>query len=218
MTKIKICGFTRVGDVKIACRLGVDMVGVILIPQSSRHVNIDQASKIFDKVDQGVARVAVFLPRCADDVKNIYEKLRPDILQFQLTFSTEELLKLRKELDARVMTVVSVPQKIGNFEEIIHKALLFSEGADFLLIDTEGPSGGGTGLPHNWNLSASIRKVVKRPVFLAGGLTPTNVAQAIKIVRPYGVDVATGVESSPRRKDPKLMQEFLEAVRKAERS
>ncbi|MGC8816605.1 MAG: phosphoribosylanthranilate isomerase [Candidatus Hadarchaeum sp.] len=215
MIKIKICGFTRVVDVKAACELGVDMVGVILIPESSRHVAVDQARKIFREVEPSISKVAVFMPRSLGDVKEICRKLRPDCLQFHLTFPIEELLEKREELDAQIMIVVPVPQKADNPEGIINRVLEVSEAADFLLIDTKGETGGGTGLTHDWNLSARIRSVVDKPVFLAGGLNSRNVVQAIKLVRPHGVDVASGVESSPGRKDPKLMREFVEAVRNA---
>lgn len=215
VVKIKICGFTRPADVKAACKLGVDLVGVILIPESSRHVTVDQARRIFGQVEAGVSKVAVFMPRNVDEVKYFYEKLKPDYLQFHLIFPLEDLLEIRGELDAQLMIVIPVPPKIERTERIITRALELAEAADFLLIDTEGVTGGGTGLTHDWNLSAKIRSMVDKPVFLAGGLNSTNVAQAIGIVRPYGVDVASGVESSPGRKDPKLMQEFVEAVRKA---
>lgn len=215
MVKIKICGFTREADVKTACSLGVDLVGVILVPRSSRCVTFGQAREIFRQVDPGVSKVAVSIPRDVNDLKSLQEKLRPDFLQFHLTFPVEDLLEVRGELDAQLMIVVPVPQKIECSEKIINRALKLAKAADFLLLDTKGSTGGGTGLIHDWNISAKIRSAVDKPVFLAGGLNPTNVAKAIEIVRPYGVDVATGVESSPGRKDPKLMEEFVEAVRKS---
>lgn len=216
MVKVKICGFTRPADVKAACKLGVDLVGVILVSGSSRHVTIKQARSIFRQVDGGVSKVAVFMPRNLDDVKYLCGKLKPDCLQFHLTFPVEELLKIKAELGVQLMVVVPVPQKIERSEKIINRALEIAKAADFLLIDTEGVTGGGTGLTHDWSLSARIRSAVNKPVFLAGGLNPKNVARAIEMVRPYGVDVASGVESSPGIKDVRLMREFLEAVRKAQ--
>ncbi|MEM2890356.1 MAG: phosphoribosylanthranilate isomerase [Candidatus Hadarchaeum sp.] len=214
MVRIKICGFTRPADVMAACKLGVDLVGVILIPESSRYVAVDQARRIFRQVEAGVSKVAVFRPRNVDDIKQTCEMLKPDCLQFHLSFPVEDLLEIKGELDAQLMVVVPVPQKIDRGEKIINRALEVAEVADFLLIDTEGATGGGTGLTHEWSFSAKIRSVVGKPVFLAGGLNPVNVARAIEIVRPYGVDVASGVETSPGIKDKKLMQAFVEAVRK----
>ncbi len=215
MVKVKICGFTRGEDVKAACNLGVDMVGVILVPKSPRYVPVERAGQILKAAGEGVAKVAVFIPEGPEDVEEIYRKLEPDYLQFHLTFPAGELLEIRGDLEAEIIAVVPIPRKIERPTDIVDRAIEVAEVADFVSIDTKGPTGGGTGLTHNWNLSAVIRDVVDKPVFLAGGLNPSNVGDAIKIVRPYGVDVATGVESSPGKKDPKLMREFIEAARRA---
>ena len=215
MVKVKICGFTRGEDVKAACSLGVDMVGVILVPKSPRYVPVERAGRILKAASEGVAKVAVFIPRGLEDVEDIYRKLEPDYLQFHLTFPADELLEIRGDLEAEIIAVVPIPRKIERPTDIVDRAIEVAEVADFVSIDTKGPTGGGTGLTHNWNLSAVIRGVVDKPVFLAGGLNPSNVGHAIKVVRPYGVDVATGVESSPGKKDPKLMREFIEAARRA---
>jgi len=215
VVKIKICGFTRGEDVKAACSLGVDMVGVILVPKSPRYVPLERAGQILKAAGEGTAKVAVFIPRGPRDVEEIYRKLEPDYLQFHLTFPAEELLEIKEEIEAETIVVVPVPPEIERTMDIVDRAIEVAEVADFISIDTKGPTGGGTGLTHNWNLSAVIRDAVDKPVFLAGGLNPSNVGDAIKIVRPYGVDVATGVESIPGRKDSKLMREFIEAARGA---
>jgi phosphoribosylanthranilate isomerase len=215
VVKVKICGFTRGEDVKAACALGVDMVGVILVPKSPRYVPVKQAGKILKAAGEETAKVAVFIPEGPEDVEEIYRKLEPDYLQFHLTFPAEELLNIREDLEAEIIVVVPIPRKIERQTDIVDRAIEVAGVADFVSIDTKGPTGGGTGLAHNWNLSAAIRDIVGKPVFLAGGLNPSNVIDAIKIVRPYGVDVATGVESSPGKKDPKLMREFIEAARMA---
>jgi phosphoribosylanthranilate isomerase len=215
MVKVKICGFTRGEDVKAACSLGVDMVGVILVPKSPRYVPVERAGHILKAASEGVAKVAVFIPSDPKDVKEVYRKLKPDYLQFHLTFSVDELLKIMGDIEAKTIVVVPIPREIERPLDIVDRAIEVAEVADFVSIDTKGPTGGGTGLAHNWNLSAVIRDIVGKPVFLAGGLNPSNVRDAIKIVRPYGVDVATGVESSSGKKDPKLMREFIEAARRA---
>lgn len=210
-----MCGFTRVEDVKAACELGVDMVGTILVQKSPRYVPIEQAGQILNAAGEGVAKVAVFIPRGSEEVEDVYRKLNPDYLQFHLTFPADTLLEIREDIDAEIILVVPIPTEVERPTDIIDRAIELAEVADFIMLDTKGPTGGGTGLTHNWDLSAKIRDAVDRPVFLAGGLNPSNVGQAIKVVRPYAVDVATGVESSPGRKDPKLMREFIEAVRRA---
>lgn len=210
MVKVKICGFTNAEDVRAACGLGVDMVGAILVPQSSRYVSVGKAREIL-AATEGAAKVAVVMPRDLGELKKLEKELKPDYLQIHLTFPASELRKW--QLDAGLIVVVPIPQKVENRQEITNMAIDAAEVADFVLLDTKGPSGGGTGLTHDWGLSSEIRKVVAKPVLLAGGLNPSNVGQAIKIVRPFGVDVATGVESAPGKKDARLMREFIEAVR-----
>ncbi len=213
MVKVKICGFTRAEDVKVACELGVDMVGTILVPKSPRYVPVEQAREILDAAGEGVDKVAVFIPKDPDEVKEIAQKLKPDYLQLHLTFPVNELRELKERIEAKVIVVAPVPRKIEHPLDIINRAIAIARVADFVLIDTKGPHGGGTGLTHEWGLSTEIRDAVDKPVFLAGGLNPSNVGRAIKMVQPYGVDVATGVESSPGKKDAKLMREFIEAAR-----
>ncbi|MFQ6129293.1 MAG: phosphoribosylanthranilate isomerase [Candidatus Hadarchaeaceae archaeon] len=213
MVKVKICGFTNLEDVKIACELGVDMVGAIMVPGSSRYVTTTQARQILDAVSGGVAKVAVIMPKDLSEVEKIEQELKPDYLQIHLTFPAGKLLELKEQLGARLIVVTPIPREIENRKKIIDRAIEAAEVADYILLDTKGPSGGGTGLTHDWGLSGEICKAVKKPIFLAGGLNASNVGQAIKIVRPYGVDVATGVESSLGKKDARLMREFIEAAR-----
>ena len=213
MVKVKICGFTNADDVKVACELGADMVGVILVPGSTRCVTVEQAKRILAATSGGVAKVAVIMPRHPSELDRFVRELKPDYLQIHLTFSEDELLKAKKRLGVKLIPVVAIPQKVENYHEILERAAKASEVADYLLLDTKGPSGGGTGLTHDWGVSWQIRETVNTPVFLAGGLNPSNVRKAIEAVRPYGVDVATGVESSPGKKDEGLMREFIEAAK-----
>lgn len=215
MVKVKICGFTNPEDVKVACELGVDMVGAILVPKSSRYVTTMQARQILDAVSGGIAKVAVIMPKDLSEVEKMARELKPDYLQIHLTFPAGKLFDLKERLDTELIIVTPIPREIENRKKIIDRAIGVAEVADYVLLDTKGPSGGGTGLTHDWSLSGEIREAVKKPIFLAGGLNASNVGQAIKIVRPYGVDVATGVESSPGKKDARLMREFIGAVGEA---
>ncbi len=215
MVKVKICGFTNLEDVKVACELGVDMVGAIMVPRSSRYVTTMQAKQILDAVSGGIAKVAVIMPKDLSEVEKMARELKPDYLQIHLTFPAGKLLELKERLDTGLIIVTPIPREIENRKKIIDWAIEAAEVADYVLLDTKGPSGGGTGFTHDWSLSGEIRGAVKKSIFLAGGLNASNVGQAIKIVRPYGVDVATGVESSPGKKDARLMREFIEAVREA---
>ena len=214
MVKVKICGFTNTEDLRVACTLGVDMVGTIVeIPKSPRRVTIEQAKQILAAASKGVDKVAVAMPKNLGEVERIARELKPDYLQIHLTFPTDEILELKKRLGIKLISVISVSQKVEGHQEIISRAIEAARIADFLMLDTKGPSGGGTGLTHDWSLSRRIRDAVGKPMFLAGGLNPSNVKEAIRLVQPYGVDVSTGVESSPGKKDARLMSEFIEAAR-----
>ena len=215
MVKVKICGFTNTEDLRVACKLGVDMVGTIVeIPKSPRRVTIDQAKQILAVASKGVDKVAVAMPKNLGEVERIARELRPDYIQSHITFPTDEFLKLRKRFGIKLISVIAISQEIEN-QEIMSRAVEAARIADFLMLDTKGPSGGGTGLTHDWGLSRRIRDAVGKPMFLAGGLNPSNVKEAIRLVQPYGVDVSTGVESSPGKKDARLMREFIAAAKGA---
>jgi phosphoribosylanthranilate isomerase len=215
LVKVKICGFTRPEDVKIACKLGADMVGAIMVPKSPRNVSIDRAKQILAAADKGVEKVAVIMPQSLADIEKISKELKPDYLQLHLKFPASDIRDVKKSLDARLIVVVPIPQQVENRQRIIDMAKEADKVADLTLLDTKGLHGGGTGLTHDWNLSREIRAIVKKPLLLAGGLNPSNVGQAIKTVHPYGVDVATGVESSIGIKSPALIEEFMKAVKEA---
>ena len=212
MVKVKICGFTRADDVKAASDLGVDMVGVIVIPHSSRGLTLEQAQDVL-KAGKNADKVAVIMPDNPAEASAVARMLNPDYLQIHSKFSVAQLTEIKKLSGKKIIGVVAIPQKILDRKEILDRAIEVSKAVDYILLDTKGSSGGGTGLTHDWGLSREIRDVVGKPVFLAGGLNPNNVKAAIEMVQPYGVDVATGVESALGKKDPKLMHVFIEAAK-----
>jgi phosphoribosylanthranilate isomerase len=212
MVKVKICGFTDLEDVKIACELGVDMIGAILVQKSIRHVTPEKAHEIFTAV-KGAAKVAVIMPENPEELLKIDRHLEPDYLQVHPTTPFDELKKVKEKLKAKIIVVVPVPTELAEPNAIVQQARRAAGLADILLVDTKGARGGGTGLTHDWSISRAIRESVGVPVFLAGGLNPSNVAEAIKTVCPQGVDVATGVESKPGKKDPELMREFMRVAK-----
>jgi len=212
MVKVKICGFTRSDDVKAASDLGVDMVGAIVIPNSSRGITLEQALDVL-KGGKNVDKVAVIMPDSPTEASAVARRLNPDYLQIHSKFSAAQLAEIKKLSGKKIIGVVAIPQKILDRKEILDRAVEVSKAVDYILLDTKGPSGGGTGLTHDWGFSREIRDAVDKPIFLAGGLNPKNVKDAIGVVQPYGVDVATGVESALGKKDPKLMHAFIEAAK-----
>ncbi len=214
MVKVKICGLTRVEDVKLAADLGADLVGTIteVTVPTPRNLTIDQAREIFGAVE-GPEKVAVTTPASPEEAIRIARELELDYIQIHSAMPPEQLREVKNSLPINIIGAIQVPKKTESPEEVVNRALATAEVVDYLMLDTKGPTGGETGIPHDWNLSSRIREASDKPVFLAGGLRPSNVKEAIQIVKPYGVDVASGIESVPAIKDPKLMEEFILAAR-----
>ena len=214
MVKVKICGFTEPKDVEEACRAGADMIGAIVDTPSRRSVTPERAMNLFSIVPKPIARVAVMAPKDASHAIRIVRELEPDYLQTHGPMTVAELKEIKEATGVRIIATLSVPQKVGEPQKITAQALEIAKVADFVLADTEhAGAGGGTGLTHDWNVSRLMRETIDRPLILAGGLNPSNVRAAIETVEPYGVDVASGVESDVGKKDPKFMREFIRAAK-----
>ncbi len=215
MTKIKFCGMTRPIDVASAQRLGASHVGVIFA-DSRRQVSVEQARAILDAAD-GLKKVGVF-GHARGAIPSVVRTSRDanlDVIQMHGSFSRDEIANLRAEFDGELWAVVPVDASTGALPEAWEEV---ADLADAFLLDSYvGTITGGTGKPFPW---AAVAASVERasailPVVLAGGLSATNVGEAIKILRPSIVDVSSGVESSPGIKDPAMMQAFAEAVASA---
>ena len=218
MVKVKLCGFTNEADVKVACKLCPDLIGTIVeIPSSPRSLSARRAKPVLDAVKGNIARVAVTRLEETEKGLRIAEELKPDYLQVYSLLPAAKLHELKSRAGVGLITSVSIPRGVKDISSIVKRALELSQIADYVLVDTMGPSGGGTGLVHDWQISAKIRSSIYKPMFLAGGLNPSNVGEAVKIVDPYGVDVSSGVESSPGKKNFELMRRFVKSVRGSSR-
>lgn len=213
MVKVKICGITRPEDGAMVSRLGADMAGVILVERSRRRVSFELAAEIFKEILESTARVAVLMPSTSSELSEADARLRPDFIQLHPSLPIDEIEKVKKSLRAGVILVVPIPLENPDEAQLLNLAVTAAEVADFILLDTKGQEGGGTGKPHDWSISRKIRNSIQKPVFLAGGLTPENVREAIKAVQPQGVDVATGVERGLGVKDSQLVEKFIRAAK-----
>ena len=213
---VKICGFTNAGDVEDACSAGADMIGVIVDTPSPRSVTPEQARALFAVVPTFIARVAVMVPKDVAHAIRIARELKPDYLQIHGSMSVAELERIKKATGVRIIAAVSVPRGAVQPSEIIARTREVAKVVDFVLVDTKPRSGvgGGTGLTHNWSISRLVHETIDKPLILSGGLNPMNVRRAIEVVEPYGVDVASGVEFKPGRKDPELVRKFIQKVRR----
>jgi len=208
MTRAKICGIRDPGARDAAVASGADAVGfVVEIPRSRRSIGRKEAKSLIRGLPPFVSSVVVVEPKSAAEAASIALDTGADVLQVNGTLVVEDLSTLREMVAARL--VATVPAVPGALEE----ARRIAGVADALLVDSqEGGKLGGTGAVHDWNLSADLVEAVGAPVILAGGLSPENVAEAIRAVGPYAVDVSTGVETEGR-KDPAKIAAFLREVR-----
>lgn len=208
MTRAKICGIRDPGARDAAVASGADAVGfVVEIPRSRRSIGRKEAKSLIRGLPPFVSSVVVMEPKSAAEAASIALDTGADVLQVNGTLAAEDLSTLREMVAARL--VATVPAVPGALEEVRRIA----EVADALLVDSqEGGKLGGTGAVHDWNLSADLVEAVGAPVVLAGGLSPENVAEAIRAVGPYAVDVSTGVETEGI-KDPAKIAAFLREVR-----
>lgn len=194
MVRVKICGLTRAEDVDAAIELGADALGFVLEPTSPRYVG-DEHEHLTMRVPPFIDRVAVF-GRTRDISLAGFEAVQA------VEWPVMPRVSIRRIHALRVQGLLPT--------EVPAEWL----GADALLLDSykEGLYG-GTGLSMDWGFASSVVRAFPKHVILAGGLTPENVAEAIRIVRPYAVDVSSGVESSPGFKDHGKMRAFVQAAR-----
>jgi len=209
--RIKVCGITSLADLDMVVGFGVDAVGfVVNVPYSPRNLSIEKAVELVGATPLFVDSVVVTVPKSIDDLRSIVDFVKPDVLQVYGPIIGEADLK---ELfpGIRIITPISVGK--GFSIDSINGLPVY----DGVLVDTY-VSGryGGTGRTHDWRLTRYIRDLVyPKPLILAGGLSPENVGEAIRIVEPYGVDVSSGVESRPGVKDPDKVYRFIVAVEEA---
>ena len=221
--KIKICGITRREDVLLAAEAGADYFGMVVeIDRSPRKVGRRAAAEL--NRDAPLPGVALLQDRSADEVLAVAEIVHPAAMQLQGSESPETVAQVRSKLSCEIWKALHVPVTGGepvDVEALLDEARqLIDAGVDKFLIDTVDVSDGfarmgGTGKTGDWAASARLVELIGAPVFLAGGIRPGNVADAIRQVRPFGVDLASGVESAPGIKDPALVRELIANARSA---
>ena len=219
-TKVKICGNTSVEDAVIAAEAGADAVGVINVANTKRYIELKDAEVLFAALPVFVSRVVVLTldnRAIEDDTITSIEEIGADCIQLHGDEPVELVADLRKRLRSRIRLV----KKIGvgdDKEKSLENAFAYERVVDALLLDTAAVGTGeigGTGKEHDWRISKELVERVKKPVILAGGLTPENVGNAIELVQPYAVDVSSGVESKVRKKDEDKVKRFVAAAKSA---
>jgi phosphoribosylanthranilate isomerase len=204
VTRVKICGITSADDAAAAVEAGADALGFVFAPGTPRLVQLDVAERIVKELPPFVATVGVFVDQPLEDLLRIADRCHlravqlhgsePEAYSRRIPFTVIKAIRVRDAHDLRAIETYPA-----------HAFLLdaFVEG-----------QAGGTGMAISWDLARHAKG--KAPIILSGGLRPETVGQAVRLVRPYGVDVSSGVERSPGRKDHKKVREFLAAVHEAD--
>ncbi len=200
--RVKICGVTRLSDALDAVRFGADALGFNFWPKSKRYCEPEAAAEIISRLPPFVVTVGVFVNQSRSHIQRVVARSGISTVQLH----GDEAPELAPALSRPVIRALRVESKASLDEMARWSASAF-------LLDTPTAGFGGSGKTFDWRLVKGAGK--KAPILLAGGLNPANVADAVKQVRPYGVDVASGVESAPGIKDSKKMRRFITAAKEA---
>ncbi len=206
LVQVKICGITSPEDALLAAKAGASAVGLVFWPKSPRFVDRALARRIVEALPTFIVRVGVFVDQSLDTMTRTSDDVGLDVIQLHGSEPPAMLARLPR----RVLKAIKVDGELGP------AAFAAYEGAGILLDSGDAARPGGTGKTFDWRFAQSARAHVPF-LALAGGLTPENVAQAIKAVGPDAVDVSSGVESAPRKKDEVKLRAFISAVRGAGR-
>lgn len=211
-TRVKICGITRIQDVEAACEAGADAIGLVFYPKSSRLVSLEQARGLRDAVPAFVSVAALFVNVPEAQVRQVLEQVRPDVLQFH----GDETPEYCAGFGRSYMKAFRVGGPGLDSPESVLAACRRYPHAAAWLFDSYSPGYGGSGLTFDIGLLDEVRRAPdSRPIVLAGGLNPQNVEGAVRAVRPYALDVSSGVEESGGIKSAEKIRAFMQSVYRA---
>ena len=201
MTRIKICGTTNLDDALMAVEAGADALGFIFVPDTPRYLHPDKAAKIIEELPPFITTVGLFVNANQSEIDTIADSCSLDAVQLH----GEEPPELCQALNRRVVKAFRVKDEtsLANLQDYRVSAYLLDTYVKGAM--------GGTGKVFDWNLAVKAKNYGR--IILAGGLNPENITLAISRVRPYGVDVSSGVEMRPGLKDPAKIKAFVGAVR-----
>ena len=203
---VKVCGITRTQDAELAASLGASAVGFIFWPGSPRVVAPEAAKAMAAALSDSVTKVGVFVDDSVDHVVRVMDEVGLDVAQLHGQETPDFCRRLKAQYGPGRRTFKAIGMKDHEAAQMTD----FDADVVLLLDAHDTVRRGGTGKVVNWDTAREI--AATRPTILAGGLTPANVTLAIRSVRPYGIDVSSGVESSPGVKDPNRLRSFFEAL------
>jgi len=205
MARVKICGLTDPADLRAAIEAGSDAVGIIssVSVDTPREVDRGVAAELVAEVPPFVTATLVTMPEDADHAVDLIRAIRPDAIQLHGEFDADDIGYIRAETGIKVIPAVDYTDTA--------RAHRLDEAADAILVDSTTDEGaGGTGETHDWESTGTLAETLTSPVVLAGGLTPDNVAEAVRTAAPFAVDVASGVERDPGQKDHTALATFVQ--------
>ena len=204
-TRVKICGITRPEDAVAAASLGVDAIGLVFYDKSPRSVGISEAKGICRELPGFVTSVALFLNPEDSLVRQVISEVDIDLLQFHGTESIEFCESFNKPYIKAI--------GVSGETSLDEKVALYPSARGVLLDSHVHGAAGGTGETFDWS---TIPQSIRERIILAGGLKPDNVAEAISLVKPYAVDLSSGVEQSPGIKDINLMTRLMQEIKRVD--
>jgi phosphoribosylanthranilate isomerase len=204
MVKVKICGITNWSDARGAVEAGADFLGFNFYRESSRYIAPAAARRIVQRLPEGVASVGVFVNEPEPEMLAIARRVGLDYVQLHGDETPEIVSRMGRSF--RVIKAITVRDSFR-----VAQLANFMRASSILLDGFDARLRGGTGKSFNWKLAKSAGR--KRQIFLAGGLTPENAAEAVSAARPFAIDVCSGVESRPGKKDAARMRALIAAVR-----
>ena len=203
-TRVKICGITRIEDAMAAAQAGADAIGFVFDLKSPRHVTPDQAHAIARQLPPFVTVVGLFVNAAPDMIESVLSRVPLDLLQFHGSETPQQCRRYHRPY------IKAIPMQPD--VDLHEKARLYADAEGLVLDTAVAHVAGGSGQSFDWNL---VPRDLGKPVILAGGLTPENVAEAVRTVRPFAVDVSSGVEQNKGIKDAGKIMAFIDAVRNA---
>ncbi|HUQ73689.1 MAG TPA: phosphoribosylanthranilate isomerase [Burkholderiales bacterium] len=211
-TRIKVCGITRPADARAAAEAGADAIGLVFYPPSPRYLSVERAVEIRDALPAFVQTVALFVNADASQVAQVLGRVKPALLQFH----GEETPQFCSQFGVPYVKAYRVKSGVSIGVDLLEYLRAFSTAAAWLL-DSFVEEYGGVGERFDWSLAPlGGQPGRERPLILSGGLEAGNVGEAIRRVRPWGVDVSTGVESAKGIKDAGKIAAFVAEVRNAD--
>ncbi|MBP7782972.1 MAG: phosphoribosylanthranilate isomerase [Acinetobacter sp.] len=205
-TRVKICGITRIQDIKSVVDAGADAIGFVFFPPSPRSVSVELAQELVKHVPAYVQTVGLFVNASSDEILEVLKTVSLDVIQFHGDETPEQCQKIAKLTGRRWYKAIQVKPDL----DVISTIKQYQQvGASAMLLDAWHPElKGGTGHSFDWSQFPQL----DIPLILAGGLKPENIENAIKMTGAYAVDVSGGVESAKGIKDQQLIEQFMQGV------